>query len=261
MKAAFVTNRGAYRQENQDALCVAGTIRTGDMTSPEIMELEGYPQLLTVIDGMGGSAGGALAAGIIAETLSEAAAASKGGNFFGAELCIEADEKAIGALLDAAARKMASAVRDAPEMAKMGAVAAGILIREKSALIFNCGDCRVYRASGGGIERLTREHSIVQALYEKGEIDEDGMRSHPLKNIVTSSVSPDNGRGFELYTRAVSRCEKDSFFICSDGVWEALDARRLTSWLTGSAKDSSGLFGDLSASGCRDNISFIWQIG
>ena len=168
MKAAFVTNRGARRQENQDAICVAGTVRTGDMTSPETLELDGYPQLLTVIDGMGGAAGVALAAGIIAETLSEAARAPEEGNFFGAELCIKTDEKLLGALFATAARKMASVVREAPEMAKMGAVAAGILMREKSALIFNCGDCRVYRVSGGGIERLTREHSIVQALYEKG---------------------------------------------------------------------------------------------
>jgi protein phosphatase len=231
------------------------------MTSPEILELEGYPQLLTVIDGMGGYEGGALAAEIIAETLSEAAWAPNGGDFFGAELCIKTDEKVLGSLLGAAARKMASVVQEAPEMARMGAAVAGILIREKSALIFNCGDCRVYRVSGGGIERLTREHSIVQALFEKGEIDEDGMRSHPLKNIVTSSVSPNNDGSFELYTRAVSRCEEDSFFICSDGVWEAMDVRRLTSWLTGSARDSNGLFGDLSASNCRDNISFIWQTG
>jgi protein phosphatase len=258
MKIAFVTHSGALRPENQDALSVAGTFRAGCMAAPETIDLEGYPRMLAVIDGIGGCAGGALAARIIAETLSEAANVK---NLFSEELDIEGDEKAIGALLEASERKMALAARDAPEMAQMGAVIAGVLIRERSALIFNCGDCRVYRVSGGASERLSREHSVVEALYEMGEIDEDGMRSHPMKNIVTSSVSPDTGQRFELYVRTVSRCHGDAFFICSDGVWEALDSRRLAEWLTGPDMDASGLLDDLLSSGCRDNVSFIWQTG
>jgi protein phosphatase len=164
-------------------------------------------------------------------------------------------------LLEASVRKMELAARGAPGMAQMGAVVSGVLIREKSAMVFNCGDCRVYRVSGGAAERLSREHSIVEAMYERGEIDEDGMRSHPMKNIVTSSVSPGNRQKLELYARAVSRCGGDAFFICSDGAWEAMSARRLASWLTAPAMDASGLFDDLLSSGCRDNVSFIWQAG
>ena len=261
MKVAFVTHRGATRPENQDALCVAGRGRVGCMDSPETLELEGYPQMLAVIDGMGGRAGGALAAKAIAETFSEAVQSPGLKNLFAPALDIGEDEKAIRALLDSSERKMASLAARDPEMAQMGAVVAGILLREKSALVFNCGDCRVYRVSGGASERLTREHSVVQALYEKGEIDEDGMRTHPMKNIVTSAVSPCSEDGFELYARAVSRCRGDAFFICSDGVWEALDPQRLTSWLSDPATDARGLLGDLLSSGCRDNVSFIWQTG
>jgi protein phosphatase len=229
------------------------------MDSPETLELDGFPQLFAVADGMGGYAGGALAAEIIALTLSEAAQAHSLKKLFAPALDIREDEKTIRSLLEASTRKMAAAARDAPEMARMGAVVAGILLREKSALVFNCGDCRVYRVSGGATERLTREHSIVQALYESGEIDEDGMRSHPQKSIVTSSVSPGSEDGFELSVRAVSRCRGDEFFICSDGVWEALGAQRLAPWLTDPAMDARGLLDDLLSSGCNDNVSFIWQ--
>jgi serine/threonine protein phosphatase PrpC len=257
MNIAFVTNRGAVREENQDALCIAGTVRTGDMASPEILPDPGpYPALLAVIDGMGGYKGGAVAAGIVAKTLAEAAAK----RVFSTEFDREADCETLRSLLKSAALRMADYSLHAPELAGMGAAASGILIREKTALVWVCGDCRVYRVSGGEMERLTREHSIVETLFEQGAIDEDGMRTHPRKNIVTSAISAAFADSFELYARAVSRCEEDAFFICSDGTWEALGTGELLRRLASFSPDAAaGLFGDLLAAHCKDNVSFIWQ--
>ena len=255
MNVAAMTHRGTVRAENQDALCVAGRILTGDLDSPETMEAKELPLLLAVIDGMGGYKGGARAARILAEALSEGAGA------FGAELDVRADERAMRLLLDNAAQGMEGEARR-PELAHMGATMSSLLIRPKNVLAFNCGDCRVYRFSGGELERLTRDHSIVQELYEKGEIGEDEMRFHPRKNVVTSAVS--SGEAFELYVRGVSRREEDAFFLCSDGVWEAMDSRQLARWLTPGlplAQGAAGLFDALLAGGCRDNVSFLWQVG
>jgi protein phosphatase len=253
-----MTHRGAIRPENQDALSVAGGVRTGDMTSPEMLESGGYPLLLAVIDGMGGYEGGAAAARILAETLSEAAIGRK---FSDSEFDFESDEKVLRELLSTAARLMGDAAAADPRLARMGAAVGGVLLRSRSALVFNCGDCRVYRVSGKEIERLSRDHSIVQILFERGEIDEDGMRTHPEKNIVTSAVSSDMDKDFELFVRGASRCDGDSFFLCSDGVWEALDSKKLSEWMSRPLGASGGLFEALLSSGCRDNVSFIWQAG
>ena len=94
---------------------------------------------------------------------------------------------------------------------------------------------------------------MVQQLFERGEFSEDEMRSHPRKNIVTSAVTTDDP--FELFARPVSRAQSDAFFLCSDGVWEALSLRDLTRLLNDPAPQ--GLFETLIASGCRDNVSFI----
>jgi protein phosphatase len=259
MNIAAMTHRGAVRSENQDALCVAGKVRAGDMSSPEVLEAREFPLLLAVIDGMGGYKGGARAARILAEVLSEKAA-------FGEKFDLEADEKALRSSLGKAALQMESEARRSPELADMGATVSGVLIREKTALAFNCGDCRVYRFSSGELGRLTRDHSIVQTLYEEGEISEDEMRVHPRKNIVTSAVSASSLVTFELYVKGVSRCESDVFFLCSDGVWEAMDSRHLTQWMASLAKTSlaegaAGLFNALLAAECRDNVSFLWQAG
>jgi serine/threonine protein phosphatase PrpC len=226
------------------------------MNSPEFLEVSGRPSLLAVADGLGGYGGGALAARIVADTLSEACR----GRIFPDEPNMSADEESLRALFCSALSRMASAAGEDRSLCRMGAVAAGVLLRERTALVFNCGDCRVYRISGGVSERLTREHSVVEALFESGRIDTDGMRTHPRKNIVTSSISLDMSCNFEIYTRRVSRCGDDAFFICSDGVWEALPSDRLAQWLSRDPEESAqGLFDDLMKSQCRDNVSFIWQ--
>jgi protein phosphatase len=265
-----MTHRGAVRRENQDALYAAGEVRIGDMSAPEVLTLKEpqYPLLLAVIDGMGGYEGGARAARIVAETLAQEVGAGKRGTeqvgkdgFFGARLGVEADGGGLRFLLEKAAARMEREARRDPTLSEMGATIAGVLLREKSALVFNCGDCRVYRFSGDlAGERLTREHSVVQTLYEQGKIDEDAMRSHPQKNVVTSAITMDGK--FDLYTKAVSRCESDAFFLCSDGVWETFSARQLAEKLSlPQAAAAQGLFDALFAARCRDNVSFVWQTG
>ena len=259
MRAVFMTHKGAVREENQDAVFVSGTVRTGDMDAPQVCGLDSKdrPILLAVVDGMGGYEGGALAAGIVAGTLAEQTE-----NVFGADIDIEENERALRRSLAEAARRMKEEALKNSLLTEMGATVSGLLlrVREKSAIAFNCGDCRVYRLTGGCLERVTRDHSVVQALFEAEKIDEEEMRAHPQKNIVTSAVSADSQSEFELYVKRLSLCDGDSFFLCSDGVWEALSSLELTALLTRmpSQEAAREIFEALLAAKCRDNVSFIW---
>ncbi len=249
MKIAFATHRGAVRPVNQDALQLGAWTYTGDRTAPETLEVECLPLLVSVVDGLGGHNGGERAAGILADAL------ALGSSGFGSALDPEADRQLLRSLLASARNRMNADVRQAPALSGMGAAVAGLLIRERSALAFNCGDCRAYRLSGGEAERLTRDHSVVQQLFEGGEISEDEMRFHPRKNVVTSAVIAGDPE-FELFAKPLSRAQSDVFFLCSDGVWEALSHADLTRLLN--APDApEKLFDTLLASGCRDNISFM----
>ena len=258
MKIALMTHKGAVREDNQDAVFVSGLVRTGDMCAPEIYDLDRKerPILLAVIDGMGGYKGGALAAKIIAETLAERTVMD---DVFGALMDVNEDERLLRLLLEEAARRMSAEAAKNPQLADMGATVSGVLVREKNALAFNCGDCRVYRLSGGYLQRVTRDHSIVQALFEAEEIDEEEMRTHPRKSLVTSAVSADSQ--FDLYVKGLSLCEGDSFFLCSDGVWEALSSKELGALIARgipSPDTARELFKALLEANCHDNVSFIW---
>jgi protein phosphatase len=254
MKAAFLTHRGAVRPENQDAVFALGNARTGNMETFEVADSHEYPALLVVIDGMGGYEGGALAARVTAETFAQAARGS-----FGQKFDPASDSAALAELLEKASRMMAEEAEKNPALKDMGATLAGIIAREHGTVAFNCGDCRAYRISGGEIERLTKDHSVVQTLYENGSITEDEMRAHPRKNIVTSAVTAKTSETPELFVRAVSRVEEDEYFVCSDGVWEAIPIDALGSLLRGPYPESAGAIKEaLLGAPCRDNISFIW---
>jgi protein phosphatase len=243
------------RQENQDAIFPAREIKTGDMDSYEAADFNEYPFCIAVIDGMGGYEGGALAARAVAEEFAKAVSNRRFDRRFG----LEADEAALRGIIILATNRMAEEAGKKPELREMGATFAGLIVREATAVAFNCGDCRAYRISHGEIERLTKDHSVVQVLFESGEIDEDGMRSHPRKNIVTSAVTANLMETPELYVRGISRVDADEYFICSDGVWEALPVETLLEMLRGPHPESAQKIRDaLIEAQCRDNVSFIW---
>lgn len=263
MEITFMTHRGIVREENQDAVFVSGIIRTGNMVAPEVhnFNYEHLPILLSVIDGIGGHQGGALAAKIVSETLAENANKK---NFFAACASVDENKQRLFCLFEEASRKLKTAAQASSLLSEMGAVVGGILMHEKSLLAFNCGDCRAYRLRRGYLERITHDHSIVQELFEQGEINEEEMREHPRKNVITAAISANSRIKLKLYAKELSLCEGDIFFLCSDGVWETLSKEELTMLFT---QDTSlldiaqNLFDALLLANCRDNISFIcWRI-
>jgi serine/threonine protein phosphatase PrpC len=225
------------------------------MARCDVAEAKESPSLFAVVDGMGGYNGGQAAARILARTL----AGASGKKLFGGEFNPDRDREILRGLFASAASAIASEARSSPQLAEMGAAVAGILLRDAGAMAFNCGDCRTYRLSLGEMERVTHDHSIVQELCDAGEIDEEGMRAHSMKNIMTSAVTGKEGEVPELFSRAISRVRGDSYFICSDGVWETLAAPQLRDFLNGPFPESADAMKEaLWEMGCRDNVSFIW---
>jgi protein phosphatase len=50
------------------------------------------------------------------------------------------------------------------------------------------GDSRIYRFAEGSLERLSHDHSIVEALVEAGELTETQARNHPQRSVLTQAL-------------------------------------------------------------------------
>ena len=83
------------------------------------------------------------------------------------------------------------------------------------------GHSRIYRLRHGTMTRLTRDHSLVQALVDQGAISETEAEHHPHANIITRAIGAE-GPEPEL-DKVTDRAEAgDRFLLCSDGLNKAL---------------------------------------
>jgi len=88
------------------------------------------------------------------------------------------------------------------------------------------GDSRLYLIREGAVLTRTRDHTPVEELLQNGQIDEDALRAHPMRN----SVSRCMGGTPALPKISFGQAELqpgDTLLLCSDGLWSALPEDRL----------------------------------
>lgn len=209
IEAWYVTHQGGVRENNEDGI-LAGSILITDIS----MESPGYYQtgcmnhLFCVADGIGGEQKGEVASRIVLTALQERESSIT-------------NETNLRDALGEAKEELELFVTLHPDSYNLGCTLAGVCIQEDQALIFNIGDCRVYRINGNYFEQITHDHSIVQSLYDEGVITEDEMRTHPRKNVITSSVSGDGKHdSIRIFATMLNMRREERFFLCSDGIWE-----------------------------------------
>lgn len=84
------------------------------------------------------------------------------------------------------------------------------------------GDSRIYHFRDGRILYRTKDHSMVQALVDKGELTDEEARIHPMNHVITSVVNAHDPLGPDLHLLRHSDFETgDRLFLCTDGVMEA----------------------------------------
>ena len=225
---------------NQDGLFLAGIAFT-DTQEPQALAFPEAAGLYAVVDGMGGPGGGELATAIILSGL----------EIFSGKTC-DCENLQRGMLeIQRMLRSRSSA------FPHMGAALAGLWRDKDSSLVFNIGDCRVYRCRSGILEKITHDHSFVQELVDDGLITEDEARFHPRKNLITSAISVDDADP-QIYCKEISIAKGDQFLMCSDGLWECLSLQEMEECLAEAPEQAAKSLADaIWDKQARDNASFI----
>lgn len=243
IEASYITNIGRFRYRNEDAiLTVSRVFSETSMDHPmyEIVDVSGTVPF-AVADGMGGHPCGERASGLVLEFLRGVEPRS---------------EEEVRGLLLRAKGILDSYVEESPECFGMGTAVAGMFVSESRAFVFNVGDCRVYRRRET-LERLTRDHTVVQELFERGLIDEEGMRSHPERNFLTSAIIGGYPERPDVFTREITVAKGDVFLICSDGLWDEVSKSFMDECLRGGVREGGVRLFEEAYRGGGDNISFI----
>lgn len=204
-----------------------------------------FPELglYVVADGMGGHEAGEVASRIVVDHVAGAVAAG------------EALERAVAGAHDAV---LAAAAGGNGHQGMGSTVVAALLDGDRYRIAW-AGDSRAYRMARG-LERLTRDHSLVQEMLDQGQINESEARRHPERNLITRAMGmPDQGPvGVETVDGRLGPGQY--LLLCSDGLTEELSDDEIKSRLaSGEAPDRlvSGLVDAALAAGGRDNITVV----
>ena len=93
------------------------------------------------------------------------------------------------------------------------------------------GDSRLYLFRQGGLIGSTKDHSKVQYLVDQGIIGADEVVAHPDRNKIFSCLGGLVDPVIDLSRRTALR-NGDVIVMCTDGLWSAFDQREISTWLT-----------------------------
>lgn len=242
LEVSYATNIGRVRDKNEDALLVDDSVTSEvSMNIPQTLSVEKVCFLFAVADGMGGMPCGEVASRLALEYLRNKCPRSEG---------------ELRELLQGAKKHLDRYVLEKGRCYSMGTAIAGISLFEGNALIFNVGDCRVYRFRES-LERLTRDHTEAYELYESGYIDEEEIRFHPMRNVLTSAILGGISEDFDIFIRTEELSEGDTYLLCSDGLWDELSSLEIEDCLRLEVDEVGRCLLSKALRGGNDNVSFI----
>lgn len=244
-RIACITNKGLKREKNEDAILINNIITQDDnMTIPVIKDLEEDLILLAVADGLGGHSGGERASRLTLETLIQ---------YF------PLNESEIIRTLRQAHYNLVNYVASNPQYYGLGSCIAGTLITTTNSIVFNVGDCRVYKFYNNKLSRITKDHSLVQEFIDKGLLTSEEARFHPYRNIVTESIGGRMDYRLVDVRTYIEKIEQNTIFlICSDGLFDMLTDKEIEKNISSELEKSIlQLFNQTMERGASDNISII----
>lgn len=93
-----------------------------------------------------------------------------------------------------------------------------LFIKDNLAFWGHIGDSRIYHIRSGKINQLTKDHSLVQKLLDEGFITHKQAANHPNKNVIMRALGDNPFVEADISKVKLNKLEKNSFFVCSDGV-------------------------------------------
>ncbi|MEI3103476.1 MAG: protein phosphatase 2C domain-containing protein [Oscillospiraceae bacterium] len=114
-----------------------------------------------VCDGMGGVAGGSIASSVAVETYIRTLTETVHSGH---------PDQAVHAAVMAANSAIRQRAAGHPELRSMGTTLVSALVKGDRVLISNVGDSRAYLAGAQGLRQISRDHSLVEDMVEKGDL-------------------------------------------------------------------------------------------
>lgn len=240
MKVWGITDIGLVRKDNQDAYGIEERTECGKT-------------VCVVCDGMGGAAGGKLASTIAVGTYLRELKA-----ILTPEMTPEQLREASSYAVSLANRAIREEAARSESCKNMGTTLVAAVSCGDHVVVSNVGDSRAYRITADGITRITKDHSLVESMVDRGDITEEEARRHPNRNLITRALGPDANPICDGYITPLLPGE--AILLCTDGLVDTVtDQEMLFEVLHGDSMDTClQRLMDISKSrGAPDNVTAV----
>lgn len=206
MQSWGLTDQGCVRKQNQDAY--------------QIVQLDRNSMLCVVCDGMGGAKSGNIASSLAVDVFIQEVKRTWTSSM---------DQEKLDQMLRGAVKLANFTVFDQAQQFEefdgMGTTLVAVLIRSRHATVVNVGDSRAYKIDKDGIRQVSRDHSLVQLMVDRGELTPEMARTYPGKNFITRAIGTEPMVECDLYHLEVAK--GDFLLLCSDGLSNMMDEQEI----------------------------------
>ena len=260
------SDRGQERESNQDHFLIADLHKNMHVASSSVKfdhELygEAMGKLMLVADGMGGAQAGHVASEMAVQEMARHLLNSMHWLFCPSEPEIE---KFVEDLKRGAMRSHDMVRKDSqadPSHRGMGSTLTVAYLFWPMMHVVHVGDSRCYILRDQKIQRITKDQTLAQLLYDHGQLSETEFNESPYHNVLTSAIGIEHD--FEALVYKARLVEGDRILLCSDGVNAHLtdsDIAEILGQNRSAEEICDQLIDSANARGGRDNITAIVAI-
>jgi len=224
-----------------------GQVRDGN--EDNFVSIDG---LYFVADGMGGHSAGEVASEIAVRILQEV--------YTDPKVRVSSPGLLADAISTANTAIFMEAMHDSSKTG-MGTTLTGLAVTngpDNQIVVANVGDSRTYLWRHGELRQITKDHSHVQTLVDRGAISRAEARVHFQRNIVLRAMGIESWVDIDTFPMTVE--DGDRFIMCSDGLVDEADDDEIETEirLSVSVQDLADRLVDLAnRNGGRDNITVV----
>jgi protein phosphatase len=234
VEAFGASDSGCVRANNEDSFLVA----------PDA-------GLYLVADGMGGALAGEHASRMVADTLHRLLRESPS-NGSGV------DAGALEGMIRHANDSVKAAAEANPERKGMGTTLVAVVERGDRLLVASVGDSRVYKVENGRLAAVTEDQSWVNEVGRKLGFDEETLRTHPMRHVLTMAIGVSEQLRINSYQLSLKPGMQ--VLLSSDGLHGVVPEEAIESVLAGSGtleEKCAQLIAAARELGAPDNVTTV----
>lgn len=237
LQVAGLTDVGRQRDNNEDFL--------GYFNTPNGL-------VFIVCDGLGGHAKGEVASRMTVQTICE----------FMSQTAFENPFQALTESMNLANEEVYQKAVSDPSSWGMGTTCVLGLYKDDKFYWAHVGDSRIYHfRNGNGLIGITKDHSVVQEMVERGIITQEESLSHPKRHLITQAIGTQQIIHPSVCEIPIEPKAHELFLLCTDGLTGMLEDKTIETALRNTAPSAHQQAKDLiemaNNAGGVDNVTVL----